>query len=232
MIFFQRARQGARRHQRAIHHARRHQYTGRHPLQLSVMWVMLATLFLSSCIQEPTESFRDLSVTLTDHRGQTVTFPDDYLGSPMMIGYVYTNCPDICSLITANVNQIEGLVRESNPELADPSSENQPSYIIMTFDPARDTPEQMAKYAASFNMADEPFHFLTGDSTAIQTVMERMRVRTSVSYDTVSASGERVYFLSHSDKIYLLDEDASLVYEYGGSMTTPTMMAEDLSNEL
>ncbi|HBW00271.1 MAG TPA: hypothetical protein DEF03_03660 [Bacteroidetes bacterium] len=193
---------------------------------------ILAVFILSSCVSEPTESFRDLSVTLTDHRGQTVTFPDDYLGSPMIIGYVYTNCPDICSLITANVNQIEGLVRESNPDLAEQSSTDQPSYILMTFDPARDTPEQMAKYAASFNMADEPFHFLTGDSTAIQTVMERMRVRTSVSYDTVNASGQRVYFLSHSDKIYLLDEDASLVYEYGGSMTTPTMMANDLSNEL
>jgi hypothetical protein len=87
----QHARQDTRRHQRANQHTGRHQHTGQHPLQLSVMWVMLATLTLSSCIQEPTESFRDLSVTLTDHRGQTVTFPDDYLGSPMMIGYVYTN---------------------------------------------------------------------------------------------------------------------------------------------
>lgn len=202
------------------------------PRPFAQLLVILALFTLSSCISEPTESFRDVSVTLTDHRGQTVTFPDDYLGSPMIIGYVYTNCPDICSLITANVNQIEGLVREANPDLTNPSAANQPSYILMTFDPARDTPEQLAKYATSFNMSEEPFHFLTGDSTAIQTVMERMRVRTSVSYDTVSASGQRVYFLSHSDKIYLLDEDASLVYEYGGSMTTPTMMANDLSNEL
>jgi protein SCO1/2 len=193
---------------------------------------MLAVFIFSSCSSESTESFDDMSVTLTDHRGQTVTFPDDYLGSPMIIGYVYTNCPDICSLITANVNQIEGLVRESNPDLTEESASNQPSYILMTFDPARDTPEQMSKYAASFDMSDEPFHFLTGDSTAIQTVMERMRVRTSVSYDTVNARGERVYFLNHSDKVYLLDDNASLVYEYGGSMTSPSMMANDLSNEL
>lgn len=202
------------------------------PRPFAQLLAILAIFTLSSCVNEPAESFSDLSVTLTDHRGKSVTFPDDYLGSPMMIGYVYTNCPDICSLITANVNQIEGLVRENNPGLADRPMEDQPSYILMTFDPARDTPEQMAKYAASFNMSYEPFHFLTGDSTAIQTVMERMRVRTSVSYDTVSANGQRVYFLSHSDKIYLLDEDASVVYEFGGSMTSPSMMANDLSNEL
>lgn len=195
-------------------------------------WAVIACLSFSSCISEPTESFNDLSVTLTDHRGNTIVFPDDYLGAPMMVGYVYTNCPDICSLITANMNQIEGLVREANPSLSSMPSEKQPAFILMTFDPLRDTPEQLATYAASFNMSDEPFHFLTGDSTAIKTVMDRMRVRTSVSYDTVSANGQRVYFLSHSDKIYLLDQKASLVYEYGGSMTSPTMMANDLSKEL
>jgi protein SCO1 len=41
--------------------------------------------------------------------------------------------------------------------------------------------------------------------------------------------GDPIYFLSHSDKILLIDERSRLVFDYGGSMTPVNIIAEDLA---
>lgn len=180
----------------------------------------LAALLLtgfSSCGPQAIDDFNDLSIPLQDQNGAPIVFPDDLKGKPVVLGFIYTHCPDICSLITANILQIQ---QQTGADA---------HYVLITFDPLRDDPETLKRYADAFGMDREPFTFLTGGEDDVRRLMERMRVRTSVSYRQTVEAGDEVYFLNHSDKLMLLDDASRLIVEYGGSMTAPALVAEDLA---
>lgn len=179
---------------------------------------LLVSVGLSACGPKPLDTFDDVQVELTSHRGEALIFPDSFDGKPVILGFIYTHCPDICSLVTANIKGVADLVGD------------EAVYVLVSFDPERDTPEVLANYADAFNMQDEPFYFLTGDPETVASFMERMRVRTEISYERTTDAGESVYFMNHSDKIMMLDAKGRLMMEYGGSMTPSTMIFEDFQN--
>jgi len=177
-----------------------------------------AAILLSACSQPALDDYSDVSYELIDQNGETVTFPDDFEGSPLVVGFIYTHCPDICSFITANVGKVY-------EEMENPGDTK---FLLVTFDPDRDTPEVLKSYAAAFEMDREPFRFLTGDPDTIDDFMRRVSVRTQESYSRDMDDGERLYFLSHSDKILLIDQNSRLIFDYGGSMTPVNIIIEDL----
>ena len=179
-------------------------------------------LLLSACGSPALDDYSDVSYELTDQNGETVIFPDDYQGSPLVIGFIYTNCPDICSFITANVGKV-------HEEMSNPGNTK---FVLVTFDPERDTPEVLKSYAQAFGMDREPFQFLTGDPETIGDFMKRVSVRTQESYSKELDDGDRMYFLNHSDKILLINENSELIFDYGGSMTPVNIITEDLNKLL
>ncbi|NBB77458.1 MAG: SCO family protein [Bacteroidetes bacterium] len=180
------------------------------------------TLLLSACSSPALDDYSDVSYELTDQNGETVIFPDDYQGSPLVIGFIYTNCPDICSFITANVGKV-------HEEMSNPGNTK---FVLVTFDPERDTPEVLKSYAQAFGMDRDPFQFLTGDPETIDDFMKRVSVRTQESYSKELDDGDRMYFLNHSDKILLINENSELIFDYGGSMTPVNIITEDLNKLL
>ena len=179
-------------------------------------------LFLSSCGPEVQDDFNDVQFELTDQNGNQIIFPDDLKGSPVVMGFIYTNCPDICSFITANLKNIhDGM---ENPENV--------QFIAVTFDPERDTPDVLKNYAEAFDMNKPPFLFLTGEPDVIEKFMDRVGVRKQISYTKELENGEELYFINHSDKILLLNENAQQIMDYGGSMTKPAIVIEDLNKLL
>jgi len=183
------------------------------------IYLTLLIIFIVSCSDSRLDDYSDVSFELINQDGEAVIFPDDFEGAPVVVGFIYTYCPDICSFITANVQKVYN-------ELDDPG---EAQFVLITFDPERDTPEVLKNYAQAFEMDRKPFHFLTGDTETIDALMQRVSVRTSVSDERTTESGDNIYFLSHSDKILLIDSNKRLVFDYGGSMTQPTFIAEDLS---
>ena len=179
-------------------------------------------LLLSACGSPALDDYSDVSYELTDQNGETVIFPDDYQGSPLVIGFIYTNCPDICSFITANVGKVY-------EEMSNPGDTK---FVLVTFDPERDTPEVLKSYAQAFGMDRDPFQFLTGDPETIDDFMKRVSVRTQESYSKELDDGDRMYFLNHSDKILLINENSELIFDYGGSMTPVNIITEDLNKLL
>lgn len=186
---------------------------------LYLFTLFLALLFLlSSCGNEAKDNYSDTSFELINQNGETVRFPDDFEGAPLVMGFIYTNCPDICSFITANVRNVYQEMENTGDV----------QFALVTFDPKRDTPEVLNKYAQSFEMDKEPFQFLTADSSTIASFMDRVSVRTQESYSEELENGDHMYFLNHSDKILLIDGDSNLIFDYGGSMTSPELIIEDL----
>lgn len=189
-----------------------------HRLRLTTILGILLLVTIS-CGNETLDDFSDSSFKLTNQNGEQVIFPDDFEGAPLVMGFIYTNCPDICSFITANVRNVYRQM--DNP--------GDVQFALVTFDPHRDSPEVLKKYAQSFEMDHEPFQFLTADSSTIASFMDRVSVRTQESYSEETEDGERMYFLNHSDKILLINENSELIFDYGGSMTPVNIIIEDLN---
>lgn len=174
--------------------------------------------FTISCSSPALDDYSDVQFQLVDQNGDSVTFPDDFEGAPVVIGFIYTHCPDICSFITANVSKI----------YSEMDTPGETQFVLVTFDPNRDTPDVLKGYAEAFDMDREPFQFLTGDPDVIDQLMTRVGVRTQESYSREIENSERMYFLNHTDKILLIDSRSRLIFDYGGSMTPPNIIIEDL----
>jgi protein SCO1 len=185
---------------------------------LFLITLIISVFIFSGCESNVLDDYNDVSFNLVDQNGEVVVFPDDFKGQPVVLGFVYTNCPDICSFITANLYK-------SWVELDEPDDIQ---FVIATFDPERDTPEVLKSYAEAFNMNQPPFRFLTGPVEEVEAFMQRVGVHSQVSYTREMENGEDLYFLNHTDKILLIDQNSRLVMDYGGSMTPTRIITEDL----
>src|SRR5690625_3051722 len=140
------------------------------------------------CSSSSLDDYNDVSFTLLNQNGEEVIFPDDLKGSPVAMGFIYTNCPDICSFITANLYKVW-------TEMEQPDDIH---FVLVTFDPQRDTPEALKSYANSFTMDQPPFTFLTGSEEEIGAMLERFGINKQVSYTHETADGGDVDFLNRS----------------------------------
>lgn len=179
---------------------------------------LVGTLVLAGCQNDlPVQKdLRGDAFRLVDHDSTAVTFPDDYRGDVLLVSYIYTQCPDVCPLITANMRQVRDALQDTNGV----------RFISITFDPRRDTPSRLDSYRSAFGIADStPWPFLTGTPATIDTLMHRLDVKTNIS----SGDTTGTYFIDHTDQITLIDERGRVRYQYHGSRTPPEMIAEDVA---
>jgi protein SCO1/2 len=157
--------------------------------------------------------------TLVDETGTTVT-EADFLGRPMLIYFGFTYCPDICPFSL----QVIAAALDELP--AEQRAEFQP--ILITVDPERDTPEQLALYVSSDAFPDN-LTGLTGTPEQIAAVAAEYRV----IYRRVLEEGapEDTYTMDHTSLIYLMDRQGEFhsVYAHG---TPPGQLARGLQDFL
>lgn len=104
---------------------------------------------------EPAADFR-----LTDHTGRTARL-SDFRGGPVLLFFGYASCPDVCPLTLARLDRV---LSGMGPEAEDVR------VLLVTVDPARDTPEALARYVSRF----EPWVTgLTGDPESLEAVRRR-----------------------------------------------------------
>ena len=189
-----------------------------------MLWSLLLSLIFiqSACMNDYKiiDDMNDASFELVNQDSVNVNFPIDFRGQYVVMGFVYTNCPDICPLITQNLIKIQ-------KDLGYPANVQ---FLGVSFDPKRDTPEVLHRYKEVFKV-DDNVNFLTGEPTIIQTFMDSVRVRTLESMRTTTESGKEIYFLNHSDKIMVMNPKGEIIIEYGGSMPSiPSLIVQDLQS--
>jgi protein SCO1 len=94
---------------------------------------------------QPTPDF-----TLTDQSGQKVSMADQR-GKLVLLTFLYTNCPDICPLITQNLNQALQML----------GAKREVCVLAISVDPEGDTPKAVEAYAQAHHLLPE-FHYLIG----------------------------------------------------------------------
>ena len=181
-----------------------------------------AVLVLAGCT-ESLPVHQDLSedaFTMVTQDSSTVTFPNDYAGDILVIGAIYTQCPDVCPIVTGNMQSVR-------QRLGDTTGVR---FVTVTFDPRRDTPSRMAAYRSAFGIDSNTWSFLTGSPSTVDTLMKRLEIKTSISSgDTLSTDESTgTYFIDHTDQITLVDERGRVRYRYHGSGTPPEIIIEDI----
>ena len=78
--------------------------------------------------------------TLTDQHGELVTL-SDFEGKVVVLAFIYTSCPDVCLIISSNLQWIKTNL--------DPAIEEEVVFLSITIDPARDTVDRFSKWTES-----------------------------------------------------------------------------------
>jgi protein SCO1 len=157
--------------------------------------------------------------TLVDHTGATVT-EANFAGRPMLIYFGFTYCPDICPFSL----QIMAAALDQLP----PARRAEFQTVLITVDPERDTPDQLAQYVASPAFPDG-LTGLTGTPEQIADVAAAYRVVYRRALE--AGAPEDSYTMDHSSIIYLMDRSGEFhnVFAHG---TSPDQMALALQDFL
>ena len=101
---------------------------------------------------------------LQDQLGNVFTGAD-FVGGWNLVFFGFTSCPDICPLTMAELDKFYRSI--------DGNEFAKPRIILVTVDPARDTPETMANYLGNYN---EDFIGLSGDAASISRLASQLYV--------------------------------------------------------
>lgn len=182
------------------------------------VFVLLAALVWTNCDRlSVKESFEGVRYELTDHRNESVILPDFFEGKILLVGYVYTHCPDVCPMITQKMRAVERTLEEDEVH-----------FVSITFDPDRDTPEILANYAHNFDLNEERWTLLTGQREVVDSLLERLGIQTVKTPTRFSDKGEASYFIDHTDRVSLIDKNGRVRRHYPGSQLDPETVLRDI----
>ncbi|MCG6542834.1 SCO family protein [Pseudomonas sp. KSR10] len=154
---------------------------------------------------------RDMpDIALTNQDGEAVSM-EQLEGRWNLLFFGYTFCPDICPATLAELRQLRGKLPD------DVNQQLQP--ILVSVDPARDTPEQLKKYLDYFGAG---FIGLTGPLDDIQTLANAAGVP-FIPGDT----SKKDYTVDHGGNLALIGPDGRL----RGFIRAP-MRTEKLAEQL
>ncbi|WP_312477655.1 SCO family protein [Stutzerimonas nitrititolerans] len=129
-------------------------------------------------------------LTLTNQDGEPVQV-DQLEGKWTLLFFGYTFCPDICPATLAELRQLRGQLPDEVREQLRP--------VLVSVDPARDTPEQLKQYLEFFG---EGFVGLTGTLDDIQTLANGV----GIPFIPGDTSREN-YTVDHSGNLVIIGPD-------------------------
>ncbi len=142
------------------------------------------------CILEGAEDVGG-PIDLVDENGARVT-QADFAGEPAVIYFGFTNCPDVCP--TSMYAVAEALAEPGGYDL-------QP--ILITVDPARDTPQRMREYTATEGFPSGLVG-LTGSQRQVDAALSAFHAYGRAQPPT-AGSPANFYNVDHTSFLYVVD---------------------------
>ena len=130
---------------------------------------------------------------LTDHTGKPRTLAD-FHGKVVVMFFGFTHCPDVCPTTLSDMRQV---MQKLGPDAA------RMQVLFVTVDPARDTPELLAKYVPSFNPT---FLGLYGDNAATAKVTKDFKIVSQIQEGKTPES----YTVAHTAASLVFDPQGRL----------------------
>ena len=149
-----------------------------------------------------------------------VEFPELTKGKITLMTMVFTHCPDICPMTTHNMH----LVEQKLPD----TIKNDLKLVVISFDPNRDTPSVLRKYAKLREYDFNRWSLLSGDDQNTKEVMLKFDVKAIFTDSTYSDDSELSYNIIHTDRMLLIDQNGRLRNNYKGSVVNLDEVVEDI----
>ncbi|GAB4577308.1 MAG: SCO family protein [Anaerolineales bacterium] len=162
--------------------------------------------FQGSAIEPPVPA---ADFTLQTHDGQPFTLSAQR-GKVVLLFFGYTSCPDVCPATW-------GAFKKIAAQLGERAAEAQ--FVMITADPERDTPDQMANYITAFN---PNFLGLTGSQEALQPVYEAY----GAFVEKEETDGATGYLIAHTSRVYVIDQEGRLRLTFPFGMAAEAMAAD------
>ena len=189
-----------------------------------VLTIIIILILCVSCKQEflLNKDLTKKSYSLLNQDSVEVKFPGIIIGNITVIGFIFTNCPDICPMTTHNMYLTEKKLREQKI--------NNLKFVALSFDPERDKPSVLKKFAEFRGIDVNSWVMLTGEKIVITDLLRRFEVR-AIPADTIyTAYGDVSYSIMHTDRISLIDDKGILKKNYIGSKLNIDELIFDIKN--
>ena len=148
--------------------------------------------------------------TLTSQDGAPVALAD-LRGKVVAVTFIYTECPDICPLLTQKMVQVQNeLGAKFGAKVA---------FVSISLDPEHDTPEVLKDYAQFWGAKPDGWVFLTGSPEAVRDVTRRYEVFLAKKEDGS---------VEHTQLTTLVDADGQMRVQYLGARFDPEEFRHDL----
>jgi len=163
--------------------------------------------------------------TLRDTAGRAVDTRAVMAGKIAVVSFIYTACPDRlgCPLASQTLRDLQTRLRETG--LA-----RQTTLVSISFDPERDHPAQLAKYAQVYDADPALWRFLTAPSgRVLDAVLE------SYGQDRTPERDERgrpTGRIRHVVKVFLLDREGFVRNVYSAGFLVPELVLNDIRTVL
>ena len=134
---------------------------------------------------------------LTDMNGKPFQL-GQLSGQVVVMFFGYTGCPDVCPVTLTEFLQIRSKLGDAADQV---------SFVFVTVDPERDTPERMRKYLTNF---DPEIIGLSGERNELEPVWADYGVYQA----KVEGGSPENYLVDHSSRVYVIDADGNLRITY------------------
>jgi cytochrome oxidase Cu insertion factor (SCO1/SenC/PrrC family) len=172
------------------------------PIKLNPLWGLLILFSLGFplfflLVDRPTPPpfFGNAPVlNLTDQNEIQITNAS-LMGKTTLVNFIFTRCQDVCPALTTKIKHIETQLQSSDDIII----------LSISVDPEFDTPSVLKEYANRFSIQNPNWHFTTGESQPIRTLMSEFQL----AYQILESDAENPNIL-HSEKIILIDPNQEL----------------------
>jgi protein SCO1 len=149
-------------------------------------------------------------LSLHNYLGQPVNI-DSYRGKAVLVTFLYTNCPDICPLITSNLRVAQNLMG--------PAVSSKAQIIAVSVDPRGDTPKAVGAFLARHEMTGR-MQYLVGSAPELARVWKAWGVGSE-------RDDQQPQFINHSGLIYGVTATGKRITIYAASFQ-PAEIAHDV----
>jgi protein SCO1/2 len=150
------------------------------------------------------------ALALRNYLGQPVNI-DSYKGKAVLVTFLYTNCPDVCPLITSNLRVAQNLMGATNKAKV--------QIIAVSVDPRGDTRKAVAAFLARHEMTGR-MQYLIGSAHELARVWQAWGVGSE-------RDAQQPQFINHSGLIYGITGSGKRLTLYAPSFQ-PAEIAHDV----
>ncbi len=147
---------------------------------------------------------------LHNYLGQKVNI-DRYRGKAVLVTFLYTHCPDVCPLITANLHVAQSMMG--------PAETAKTQILAVSVDPRGDTPKAVAAFLAHHEMTGR-MQYLIGSASELAHVWSNWNVGSE-------QDAQQPQLVNHSGLVYGISASGKITTLYAANFK-PSDIAHDV----